>query len=240
LPPGDISNQKVKEMATPAMAPTVEGVDVLSIASADLLDESFVVGLSIFAGCTLALSIMATVLAEAYNAHRRGDATDARFELWPPPVLESRLLPRPGVASGSVATAAAGRALATRSAPARDHAWDEEAPPSSGGNDPSPTLPPNAPALPDAPRVHFALGDPLLLVFLLQGVALTGRLSGLPASYAETICAPFEWATLELSAPAWAAGIMALRGGQGGGPLAEPHASDDVDRDLPTVGVAKI
>jgi hypothetical protein len=91
---------------------------VLSIASADLLDEPFVVGLSIFSGRTLAFSIMATVLAEAYNAHHRGDATDARFELGPPPVLESRLLPRPAVASGSVATAAAGRALATRSAQA--------------------------------------------------------------------------------------------------------------------------
>ena len=97
LPPGDISNQNAKKMATPAMAPVVEGADVLSTASADLLDESFVVGLSIFSGRTLAFSIMATVLAEAYNAHHRGDATDARFELGPPPVLESRLLPRPAV-----------------------------------------------------------------------------------------------------------------------------------------------
>ena len=53
----------------------------------------------------------------------------------------------------------------------------------------------------------FAFADPLLLLFLLQGISLTGRLSGLPRSYGEDVAGAFAWATLDVRPPAWGRGL---------------------------------
>ena len=216
-------------MSTPTMAPT-DMVDVLSIASADTLDERFVMGLSTFAGCTLVLSFLAIALAEVYNARRQSTGSNRRLELELPTTSSDnqKLLPLPssGVPGGKSASKAS-QALVARKE------LDVEASDRGGvGNDPQPPLA-NSQAVVDPPRVQFALCDPLLLLFLLQSIVLTGRLSGLPISYAQSICSPFQWATLEVDAPAWASGLLALRGVEG---LAEPK-DGDYGEELPTVRV---
>jgi len=212
-------------MATPTVAPTGV-IDVLSIASADSLDERFVEGLSAFAGCTLVLSFFAIALAEVYNARRQINTSSDRLEFELPSRSSDnrKLLPSSGVPSDKGASKAS-QALVARTE------LDVEAPERGGvGNDPQLPLP-SSQAVVDPPRVQFALCDPLLLLILLQSIVLTGRLSGLPISYTQSVCAPFQWATLELNAPGWAASFMALRGVEG---LAELQDSDS-EEELPTV-----
>lgn len=214
-------------MVTPTMAPTGV-IDVLSIASADTLDERFVVGFSAFAGCTLVLSFFAIALVEVFNARRQINTSSERLELeLPSRSSDNRtLLPSSGVPSDGSASKASQALVVKKEV-------DVESPErGSLGNDPQPPFT-SSQAVVDPPRVQFALCDPLLLLILLQSIVLTGRLSGLPISYARSICKPFRWATLEMDAPGWAAGFMALRGVEG---LAEPQ-DGDIDDELATVRV---
>ena len=54
-------------------------------------------------------------------------------------------------------------------------------------------------------------GDPLSLIFLVQGMAITGRLSGMPSSYTVDFAGSFSMFTLQLAPPAWAKEAMRMK-----------------------------
>ena len=220
-------------MATPS--PTV--VDLVSFASFGYIDDAAVDIFVYIAATTLLLSVAASLYAAIVTAPGASEAAQKRASQRASKrasasaasaakaAEKARLLEaapghvRGAVAVGSKAAQEAAqeakpkKALTIVHASTAAAASGAAAAAASSGN-PSPS--------------SFAFADPLLLLFLLQGISLTGRLSGLPRSYGEDVAGAFAWATLDVRPPAWGRGLASLKWIDA---LAQPEDDDANDGD---------